>query len=284
MCYYSNASDWFSSEKKSGMRVFSMTCGVRFSYERKNPREDQIWVSLPFPPMAQVPLAARGSPSKSAAASASACPFLITDCDDDDSGSNTAGMTSSSSTAGTPTKRRFGYSRQEKSLGTLTRRFMSLLRQSKTGVMDLKHVSSTVSLRLVRLHISLLASQVADSLATKQKRRIYDITNVLEGIGLIEKQSKNTIRWKYVLERDQIQSCFFLPSQRSHIGWEYHRSLWTSEPSTSATATTRRRIDVLERKASFDRTQYFQHIQWQKSVGVGLAMRRDPSVFRNRLV
>ena len=35
-------------------------------------------------------------------------------------------------------------------------------------------------------------------MATKQKRRIYDITNVLEGIGLIEKQSKNTIRWKYV--------------------------------------------------------------------------------------
>lgn len=29
-----------------------------------------------------------------------------------------------------------------------------------------------------------------------QKRRIYDITNVLEGIGLIEKQSKNHIRWK----------------------------------------------------------------------------------------
>ncbi|XP_054818382.1 transcription factor E2FC-like [Prosopis cineraria] len=29
-----------------------------------------------------------------------------------------------------------------------------------------------------------------------QKRRIYDITNVLEGIGLIEKTSKNHIRWK----------------------------------------------------------------------------------------
>jgi len=29
-----------------------------------------------------------------------------------------------------------------------------------------------------------------------QKRRIYDITNVLEGIGLIEKQSKNNIKWK----------------------------------------------------------------------------------------
>ena len=29
-----------------------------------------------------------------------------------------------------------------------------------------------------------------------QKRRIYDITNVLEGIGLIEKTVKNKIRWK----------------------------------------------------------------------------------------
>jgi len=28
------------------------------------------------------------------------------------------------------------------------------------------------------------------------KRRIYDITNVLEGIGLIDKQSKNIIVWK----------------------------------------------------------------------------------------
>jgi len=30
----------------------------------------------------------------------------------------------------------------------------------------------------------------------KQKRRIYDITNVLEGIGLIEKKNKNCIQWK----------------------------------------------------------------------------------------
>ncbi|KAK8448787.1 hypothetical protein SEVIR_7G101500v4 [Setaria viridis] len=29
-----------------------------------------------------------------------------------------------------------------------------------------------------------------------QKRRMYDITNVLEGIGLIEKKSKNRIHWK----------------------------------------------------------------------------------------
>ncbi|CAF1189987.1 unnamed protein product [Didymodactylos carnosus] len=79
-------------------------------------------------------------------------------------------------------KKRGSYCRQEKSLGTLTRRFMVLLRQSKNGTLDLKHV--------------------ADALATKQKRRIYDITNVLEGIGLIEKQSKNTIKWKGAISGD----------------------------------------------------------------------------------
>jgi len=30
-----------------------------------------------------------------------------------------------------------------------------------------------------------------------QKRRIYDITNVLEGIGLIEKKGKNNIQWRW---------------------------------------------------------------------------------------
>lgn len=38
--------------------------------------------------------------------------------------------------------------------------------------------------------------QAADLLEVRQKRRIYDITNVLEGIGLIEKKSKNSIQWK----------------------------------------------------------------------------------------
>ena len=32
------------------------------------------------------------------------------------------------------------------------------------------------------------------NVVTRQKRRLYDITNVLEGIGLIEKESKNKIR------------------------------------------------------------------------------------------
>jgi len=37
--------------------------------------------------------------------------------------------------------------------------------------------------------------QATEVLEVKQKRRIYDITNVLEGIGLIEKKTKNSIKW-----------------------------------------------------------------------------------------
>ncbi|XP_038077481.1 transcription factor E2F5-like isoform X2 [Patiria miniata] len=66
--------------------------------------------------------------------------------------------------------------RHEKSLGLLTTKFVSLLQEAKDGVLDLK--------------------LAADTLAVRQKRRIYDITNVLEGIGLIEKKSKNSIQWK----------------------------------------------------------------------------------------
>ena len=39
-------------------------------------------------------------------------------------------------------------------------------------------------------------STAAAEQLTVKKRRIYDITNVLEGIGLIEKKSKNNIQWK----------------------------------------------------------------------------------------
>uniref|UniRef100_A0A8C3SNG0 E2F transcription factor 4 n=1 Tax=Chelydra serpentina TaxID=8475 RepID=A0A8C3SNG0_CHESE len=46
--------------------------------------------------------------------------------------------------------------------------------------------------------LSISNPQAADTLAVRQKRRIYDITNVLEGIGLIEKKSKNSIQWKGV--------------------------------------------------------------------------------------
>ncbi|GBF89163.1 transcription factor [Raphidocelis subcapitata] len=65
--------------------------------------------------------------------------------------------------------------RFDSSLGMLTKKFLNLIENAEDGILDL--------------------NQAADILQV-QKRRIYDITNVLEGVGLIEKKSKNNILWK----------------------------------------------------------------------------------------
>lgn len=65
--------------------------------------------------------------------------------------------------------------RFDTSLGLLTKKFVALLKSSPNGVLDLNIAAE---------HLSV------------QKRRIYDITNVLEGIGILEKRSKNNIQWK----------------------------------------------------------------------------------------
>ncbi|XP_047218454.1 transcription factor E2F4-like [Girardinichthys multiradiatus] len=65
--------------------------------------------------------------------------------------------------------------RMSRSLNLLTKRFVRLLQESKHGELDLRHAFR--------------------ALAVKQIRRIYDITNVLEGIGLIVKISKCHVKW-----------------------------------------------------------------------------------------
>ncbi|XP_053101500.1 transcription factor E2F3 isoform X2 [Hemicordylus capensis] len=64
--------------------------------------------------------------------------------------------------------------RYDTSLGLLTKKFIQLLSQSPDGVVDLNKAAEELKV---------------------QKRRIYDITNVLEGIHLIKKKSKNNIQW-----------------------------------------------------------------------------------------
>ncbi|CAG8438194.1 2038_t:CDS:2 [Funneliformis caledonium] len=68
-----------------------------------------------------------------------------------------------------------GSCRYDSSLGLLTKKFVNLLMGAKDGDLDLNTAATALEV---------------------QKRRIYDITNVLEGIGLIEKNSKNHVRWK----------------------------------------------------------------------------------------
>lgn len=76
-----------------------------------------------------------------------------------------------------PTLTPSGSCRYDSSLGLLTKKFVNLIKQAKDGMLDLNKAAETLEV---------------------QKRRIYDITNVLEGIDLIEKPFKNRILWKGV--------------------------------------------------------------------------------------
>jgi hypothetical protein len=61
------------------------------------------------------------------------------------------------------------------SLGILTRKFVNLAKKSAGQIVDLKDAANQLKVA---------------------KRRIYDITNVLEGINMIEKSHKNKVKWK----------------------------------------------------------------------------------------
>lgn len=96
--------------------------------------------------------------------------------------------------------------RYDTSLGLLTKKFVDLLQESPDGSVDLNIASA-------RLNV--------------QKRRIYDITNVLEGIGILEKKSKNNIQWK-----------------GGEIGGSFGELIADDDPSTSKQYER----DVLEQK------------------------------------
>jgi E2F/DP family winged-helix DNA-binding domain/E2F transcription factor CC-MB domain len=73
---------------------------------------------------------------------------------------------------GTPSS--IGQTRYDSSLGLLTKKFVQVLKSSPDNTLDLNRAASELGV---------------------QKRRIYDITNVLEGIGLIQKEGKNHVSW-----------------------------------------------------------------------------------------
>lgn len=60
------------------------------------------------------------------------------------------------------------------SLVQISQRFLALL-ESGTGEIDLNDAASSLGVH---------------------KRRLYDITSVLEGIGFIEKRNRNSILWR----------------------------------------------------------------------------------------
>uniref|UniRef100_A0A672H1X6 E2F/DP family winged-helix DNA-binding domain-containing protein n=1 Tax=Salarias fasciatus TaxID=181472 RepID=A0A672H1X6_SALFA len=101
-------------------------------------------------------------------------------------------------------------SRRQKSLGLLTKKFVRLLQEAEDGVLDLKVAADILALN------------------TKQKRRIYDILNVLEGIGLIQKKSKNLIQWRFPGHRPHH------PGSPRHAAAGVLQHVGATEPSDSS--------------------------------------------------
>lgn len=65
-------------------------------------------------------------------------------------------------------------SRRENTLGGLATKFIELITKAPNTSLDVRQAVRELSV---------------------QKRRIYDITNVLEGVGLVEKKHKNRMQW-----------------------------------------------------------------------------------------
>ena len=76
---------------------------------------------------------------------------------------------------------RMHVSRFDSSLGLLTTKFTAMIESSDGSGVDLNEAAVALGV---------------------QKRRIYDITNVLEGIGLVNKVSKNRVAWNTKQQKD----------------------------------------------------------------------------------
>jgi hypothetical protein len=93
-----------------------------------------------------------------------------------------------------------GGSRYDSSLGILTKKFVSLIREAPMSSIDLNNAAAQLGV---------------------QKRRIYDITNVLEGINLIEKKSKNVVAWISASgQADAAPRRDHLMAELDHLEWE----------------------------------------------------------------
>ena len=100
---------------------------------------------------------------------------------------------------GTPSS--LGQSRYDSSLGLLTKKFVHILRSTPDNKLDLNTAVKELGV---------------------QKRRIYDITNVLEGIGLLRKEGKNHVSWNIEpdvdLSRDTSAQGEYRGAAKSKVG------------------------------------------------------------------
>jgi len=135
-------------------------------------------------------------------------------------------------------------SRYDSSLGLLTKKFVALLRESSTNALDLNMAASELGV---------------------QKRRIYDITNVLEGICLIEKTNKNQVSWN-----ENPPSTFLVNNEKGTGAApltdppRLHKTATTTNNSASMERLSRHNAELGEEEARLD--HYLQQLHRQKSL------------------
>lgn len=125
-------------------------------------------------------------------------------------------------------------SRYDSSLGLLTKKFVQLLTEAPDGILDLNVAANALGV---------------------QKRRIYDITNVLEGIVVIEKRSKNHIAW--ASESYERQTC---SSLRSDIANLIGEEKYLDEMINSASYMLRSYTDVGYNNPSSEFVSRYLHV------------------------
>lgn len=74
----------------------------------------------------------------------------------------------------------------ESSLHILASKFIAFMESQPDGLADIPAICAALDV---------------------QKRRIYDVTNVLEGIGLLQKYGKNGYKWRCVLRFTESVIC-----------------------------------------------------------------------------
>mmetsp|Transcript_32828 Transcript_32828/g.49514 ORF Transcript_32828/g.49514 Transcript_32828/m.49514 type:complete len:508 (-) Transcript_32828:72-1595(-) len=137
---------------------------------------------------------------------------------------------SSTKSSGTPSTQAPS-SRYDSSLGLLTKKFVTLLRGSSNNALDLNVAASELGV---------------------QKRRIYDITNVLEGICLIQKTNKNQVSW------NENPPSTFLEDSSNHPQQSMHKS-----PLAAMEHQKRTNQDLADEEARLD--HFLQHLHSSRS-------------------
>lgn len=80
------------------------------------------------------------------------------------------------------------YNRKEKSLGELSRRFLVMFGRLNECIISLDEVTKQLGSLIVFNSFINLSTDV-------ERRRVYDIINILESLGVVYRKSKNNYQW-----------------------------------------------------------------------------------------